>query len=389
MAAHFARLLIIAVSSAAFVLAGASGATALDAAATTSPAVAAASSSDTTWALQPATPDGADGRVSLRHTIDPGSVADDHVALTNYSANPVRFAVYAGAGQATAEGGFDIAAPSSTPDAAESWAVLGGASGSTPREGGGIFIEVAAESTVVLPLRIAVPETATPGDHPLGIVAEIAEGNVDAVQLLSRVGVRVHLRVSGQIVGAVSPEILSANYSPSWNPFAPGSVEVRYHLVNEGNVRLGADAMMTVAGPFGIARSSGQSTQREILPGQAIETVVTMEVWPSIWSFGDLAVTPTVVGEDAIDIGLAPASVSFTLWSIPWSLIALLVAGACAALIWRRARRRARQRTQSLIDAAVAAATAASETEVEPPTRALVGVAAEVETGGPGERSQE
>jgi len=318
--------------------------------------------SGTTWALQPASPDGADGRVSLRHTVDAGGVVQDRIALSNFGSRPASFAVYASDGTVGADGNFDLIPASEEATDGGTWIDIAAPEASTARDEGGIVLEVPAASTVVIPVQITVPANATPGDHPAGIVAELVSAAGTGVQFASRVGVRAHLRVAGDIVGEISPEVIGVSYTPSWNPFAPGTVDVDVALANAGNVRLGADAVTTAAGVFGIGRADASVAQREILPGDRAGTRVRLEVWPLFFSWGDVETTPLVVGEDAIDdVTLASARASFGVWTVPWSQLVLLLVLVGGFFGIRRLRTRSRARVQAQIDAAVAAATLSSQ----------------------------
>lgn len=314
------------------------------------------SSTSTTWALRPAAQEGPDGRVSLRHVVEGGAGATDLVALTNFSDRPATFAVYASDGTVTSDGSFDVLASDQAPVDGGAWITIPAQDGATAREDG-VVVEVAAGATALLPVQISVPANATPGDHPAGIVAELVHAGDGTVQLSSRVGVRVHLRVAGDIVAALAPEDVTAMYTPSWNPFAGGTVTVRFAVANAGNVRLGAGAVASLAGPGGAAPRQARSEEREVLPGQATVTTVEVPVAPLFFAWGDVVVTPTVVGEDDVDVTLTPATASFTVWTVPWSQLALLVLVLGALLLARASRRRSAARVQAKIDAAVAAAT--------------------------------
>ncbi|WP_168210139.1 WxL protein peptidoglycan domain-containing protein [Oerskovia sp. KBS0722] len=311
----------------------------------------------TTWAVEPATADGPDGRVSFRLTVDPGGLASDHVTVTNFSDHPATFDVYASDGVVTADGQFDLLPAGTTPADGGAWITLGegDAAGPTQR------VEVAAESSVTVPFTVSVPADATPGDHPAGVVAALArpEGDASAVTFDTRVGARVHLRVAGELAPALALTDVRATYEPSWNPFAPGAVRVDYTVANEGNVRLGADTQVAGSGLFGWnARDVVAPAQREVLPGQeASGSVVLDGVWPLGKVSGDLTTTPLVVGDDVIEVALAPATGTYTAWTLPWVQLGSLLVLVGAVLAVLRARRRREARTQARIDAAVAART--------------------------------
>lgn len=317
----------------------------------------AAAPSATTWALRPATADGPDDRVSLRHEVEAGAGVDDLVAVTNFGDLPATYAVYAGGGTVSADGGFDLL-PADAPDqGAGGWVAVGPVAGARDRPGGGVVLEVGPASTVVVPVRIDVPADAAPGDHPVGVVAELVGDAGGGVQLASRVGVRVHLRVGGDVRADLGPAAVRTTYSPSWNPFSRGEVTVVFDLRNDGNVRLGADSVVSLAGPGGLAGSTASAQQREVLPGSSATVSVRLPVAPLFRSSGQVVSTPASVGADDVPVELVTARSSFEVWTVPWSQLVLLAALVLGVVVVRVLRRRSAARVQARIDAAVAAAT--------------------------------
>ncbi|MGW6003895.1 WxL protein peptidoglycan domain-containing protein [Oerskovia enterophila] len=309
----------------------------------------------TTWAVEPATAEGPDGRVSYRLTVDPGGQAVEHVTVTNFSDHPATFDVYASDGVVTADGQFDLLSAGTAPTDGGSWITLGEGEAAGPTQ----RVEIAAESSVTVPFTVAVPADATPGDHPAGVVAALAraEGDGSTVAFDTRVGARLHLRVAGDLAPALALTDVRATYEPSWNPFAPGAVRVEYTLANEGNVRLGADTQAAVAGLLGWnAREVVAPAQREVLPGQNTGgTVVLDGVWPLGKVSGDLTTTPLVVGDDVVEVTLSPVAATYGAWALPWVQLGSLLVLVGLVLGVLRARRRREARTQARIDAAVAA----------------------------------
>jgi hypothetical protein len=285
-----------------------------------------------------------------------GGEASDLVAVTNFGDRPATFSVYASDGTVSSDGNFDVLPAGEEAVGGGAWITISPVEGSVPREEGGVVLDVPAASTVVLPVQIRVPDNATPGDHPAGIVAELVRAEGGGVQLASRVGVRVHLRVAGDVVAELVPEGVTASYAPSWNPFAQGTVTVQFAVANAGNVRLGAETIASVAGPWGIAPGQVRIEQREVLPGQATVATVEIPVTPLFFAWGEIATTPVVVGEDEIDTALIAGTASFAVWTVPWSQMALLAALIGAFFLIRALRRRNAARVQARIDAAVAAA---------------------------------
>ncbi|MEX5637558.1 hypothetical protein [Parafrankia sp. FMc2] len=98
----------------------------------------------------------------------------------------------------------------------------------------------------------------------------------------SRVGFRVMTRVTGELSPSAAIDDISASYALSWNPFEPGSLDVTYDAVNDGNTHLTVDAGVEAAGRTEQSRSSnGRPGPAELLPGdrRSLNATVT-RVWP-------------------------------------------------------------------------------------------------------------
>lgn len=309
------------------------------------------SAAATTWALEPSTAEGPDDRVSLRHAVDPGAQASDHVTLTNFSPHAAVFDVYPGDGILTADGQFDLPPADSAPADAGSWLAVGDAAPGAAQQ-----VEVGPESSVTLPVTVQVPAQATPGDHPAGIVAALSD-SAAGVSMESRVGVRLHLRVTGDLAPALTVQDVRTSYTPSWNPFSPGVLRVEYEVVNSGNVRLGATSGVETAGLFGIGSSTTDGPElREVLPGASAGGTVEVPAWPLLRATGTVTVDPAVVGEDQVDSALSSGSATVTAWMIPWPQLVLVCTLVALILGIRRLRQRREAAVRRRIAAAVAAA---------------------------------
>lgn len=296
----------------------------------TAPAAGATAPDDAVeWSVAPADEAGEDGRISLRHVVDPGGTAADHIAVTNRSAVTAEFTVRAGDGVVGSDGAFDIA--EGEPVDAGAWISIGGLEGDR--------LTLAAGETRVLPVTIAVPADATPGDHPAGIVVGLSQ-DADGITVTHRVGVRLHLQVAGDIAASLAVSDVQASFAPSWIPFAPGILTVEATVSNTGNVRLGAASSVTVSGPFGLSDTRSTHTAAELLPGDETRHRVELEVWPLFTLFGGVTVSPSALGEDAVDLPDA-VSAEVTAVAISWTGVAVLVIVAVAVLVIVRRRRRA------------------------------------------------
>lgn len=327
------------------------------------PVTAATAEETTTWTVQPATADGPDDRISLRHVLDPGESVTEHVTVTNFSAAPATFDVYAADGVVGDSGSFDVPGPGATKDGG-GWVALGDVPGAE-RTDTGLRLTLDPGAAVTVPLTIDVPDDATPGDHPAGVVAELVTD--DAVRLAARVGTRLHLRVSGEVTAALEPQDVVTRWEPSWNPFAPGTVHVTYRVANTGDVRLAAYAATELAGPFGVGGTERSTELREVLPGQSGLVEEELRVWPLVRATGQVATRPWVVGDDVVDAALRTGTAQVAVWTVPWSQLALVVLVVGGVVLARWLRRRTARQVQARVDAALAAAEAEREPEASTP----------------------
>ncbi|MBD7981210.1 WxL protein peptidoglycan domain-containing protein [Oerskovia merdavium] len=315
------------------------------------------------FSVTTATPDGPDKRRIFDFVAEPGAQIQDQVAVSNHGAGPVTFTMVTNDGLFTPMGKFDIRT-----------------SDQEPQDSGGWFevqptVDVPAGETVIVPFTITVPENATPGDHPAGIVATVTSASTAAgpgVGVESRVGVRVNLRVPGEVTPSLALTDVRATYEPSWNPFAPGSVRVAYGVTNDGNLRVGAEQQANVSGPFGLGDSTidrGTEGIEELIPGTSRTTAFAVAgIWPVGPVTTEITVTPVPVSTGgAVDVPieapLEPVTVAVTTWAIPWVQILLLAAAAVLVIGLRDNRKRKKQRLEALLAKARAEGRAAAGTE--------------------------
>ncbi|PZF86463.1 hypothetical protein [Jiangella anatolica] len=280
-----------------------------------------------TWSVAPADATGPDGRRVIDVVLEPGGSVVEHVAVTNHSTAPVTFSITANDGYLTERGTFDML-PSGTPP------VDGGAWLGVPDEAA-----VGAGETVVVPVEIEVPATAEPGDHPAGIAASIlSTGSEVAVE--SRVGVRVNLTVAGEAVAGLDGRVVDVSYEPSWNPFAPGDLVVRYEVVNSGTVGLAAAGSAGASTLLGDVEPVSDGEPRELLPGGRVERELRVT---GVWPLGpvDARVDVEPVLRDGAEVA-APSTVHLTAtaWALPLAPILLALLLVLLVLVVRNRLRR-------------------------------------------------
>jgi hypothetical protein len=290
-----------------------------------------------TWSVQPANQQGPDGRRWVEHTLEPGQVVTERLAVRNFSDRTTVFSLKAADGYLTDKGRFNMLASNQK-------SVDGGTWIQVQQK-----VTVAAKATVVVPFTITVPREAKPGDHPAGIAATVTSaGGTVAVE--SRVGFRVMMRVSGTVTASLAVDDLTATYRHSWNPFSAGSVRVRYTTKNDGSARVTGSGRVTTDELFGLTAHGARADIEQTLPGGSRQVDVRVD---GVWALGRLRttvdVTPTVLDGDTSGAEIRPTSTTATVWTLPWPQLILAAILAAALLIARTAVRRRRRRLATML----------------------------------------
>lgn len=241
-----------------------------------------------------------------------GTVLEDRLALANTSDRERTITLRGADAYNTADGAFAVrSAKEST--GAGLWISFGT----------GTTVKVPARTRAVVPFTVTVPPGSPPGDHPAAVVA---------TESGREVGVRVHLRVGGPALAALTVEDVAVRGKGA-------AARVAYTLVNRGNVALTPELSITAEGTFGkVAGRSIRTLPVEVLPGQRVELT---EPWPGAPVFDRVALTLAVTAP-----GGARATGSASAWFVPWGIagstgLGLLGLGAvaAAALLLERKRR--------------------------------------------------
>ncbi|MEU4497430.1 DUF916 domain-containing protein [Streptomyces sp. NBC_00210] len=260
-------------------------------------------------------------------SADPGTTLTDRVTVSNKTAAPLTFRLYAADAYNTArDGGFAVRTLKEKQRGVGAWA-------KPDRD----RVTVPANGSVTVPYTLTVPEGAEPGDHPGALVAlderiGAATGSV-AVGIQQAVGARIYLRVGGPTVPALSVENVELTHE---QPLVPGlgesSALISYTLYNRGNVTLNPKVALKAEGLFGRDLLSRELTKvpSELLPRQRIRLTERWSGAPQLeWGEVQLTATARDVHESA--------GVSF--FALPWLVALLLAAAATGAGVWARVRR--------------------------------------------------
>lgn len=294
--------------------------------------------------MYPTTLPGKTPRVIFSPQLTPGKTVTDSVTVSNLSASPLAFDLFAADAFNTPGGGLSLRRKVDPVEGLGAWIHLAHSG-----------IIVPAHGSAAVPFVIVVPANATPGDHVGGIVAEqttgtrAAQGSVP-INVVQAVGVRVYGRVRGPLVSrlGVRPPQLSLHHTTAALFGASTGAVVTVHVANKGNVVLTPLARLRVSGTFGSAMTRTFSVG-PLLPGEAVTRHFTV----SVRAAGE------VTSEVFVYATGAHASSSSSQWSIPWGLLGavLLVLLLLVFTVWRILRRRRRR---------AAAATTSAEAGPEP-----------------------
>ncbi|MFC8451526.1 hypothetical protein [Kitasatospora sp. NPDC057223] len=287
-----------------------------------------------TFGIQPASETEPDTRGAFSYGVTPGAILKDHVAVLNYSEQPLTLRVYPADAFNTDTGGYDVLPQGTASTLAGSWLRAAATELTLP-----------ARSRQIVPFTLAVPADASPGDHPAGIVAALrtqskdAKGN--AVTVDQRVGARVNIRVSGELRAELKVEDAHAVYHPSLSPLSSGHTTISYAVRNTGNVRLGGRQAVRVANVFGtIATGDAPADLQELLPGNVVTYKLDVAgAYPTLWSTAGVTIDPLPIGSDK-DPALSSSVSKHRFASIPWALLAVLLPLAALGGWWWTARRR-------------------------------------------------
>ncbi|GAA1975847.1 WxL protein peptidoglycan domain-containing protein [Catenulispora subtropica] len=287
------------------------------------------------WWVQPAPKPGAAANARQYFILEgrPGTTLEDGLTISNYTDHPITYYVYGADGYNTPKDGqFALRDHGYAMTGVGTWVRP-----SFPT------VTVQARTSTVVPVTIAIPADATPGDHVGGIsgmdtaVESVQQqGNVQ-VGIKRVVAARLYLHVDGAAVGGLTVSGLKVSGSAPFPAYLrDGDGRVTASITNSGNLLQTPKAHLRATGVFGtLIDRTVQLPQ--ILPGQSIDFA---QEWKHLPPF-EIGTLHLDVTDDAVSPAVAStASASLTL--IPWLTIlavVLIVAAEVAASVFRRRRR--------------------------------------------------
>jgi hypothetical protein len=244
------------------------------------------------WAVQPADNALGAGRSELRWTLNPGGRLEDGVRVSNAATAPLR---------------VTLRVPRWVAPARD--------------------VTVAPGAAVTVPLTLALPRDAAPGDHAGAVVVRAGGGEAS---------VPVRLRVGGPLRPSVAVEGVRVDHTG-------GDATVRYTIRNTGNAILAARPTVSVSGPLGFGRQTeAPGASPAILPGRRWTGSARVPDVPAAGRLtASVGVLPLLTDAAGSTSALPEVKASGHAWAVPWLPAAALVVlvGLAAVLLGRRARR--------------------------------------------------
>ena len=285
------------------------------------------------WWVQPAPKPGssADARQYFILEGRPGTTLQDGLAVSNYTDHPITYYVYGADGYNTPrDGQFALRDHGYAMTGVGTWVRT-----AFPT------LTVPARTSTVVPISIAIPENASPGDHVGGVsgmdvaVESVQQQGSVQVGIKRVVAARLYVHVDGPAVGGLTVTNLKVAGSapfPAYVSDSDGAVTAT--VTNSGNLLESPKAHLHATGIFGtLIDRTVQLPQ--ILPGQSIDF---SQSWKNMPPFEIGTLHLDVTDDSASPPVTSTAAVSVTL--IPWLslLVVALVALALVVVLvfWRR-----------------------------------------------------
>ncbi|WP_372671186.1 WxL protein peptidoglycan domain-containing protein [Amycolatopsis kentuckyensis] len=277
-----------------------------------------AEAQETPWTVSTAANDFGAGRDNYSYTAAPGDRIDDGLVIANHGSVPLDLAVYAADAFTAESGQLDLLAHAK------------------PSTGVGAWVHPAHDRVTVrpgqsaqVPFTLALPADATPGDHLGGILASLTQGDVER-----RVGLRIRLRVGGDLRPALAVENLDMRYSGTIDPLGTGDATLAYTIRNSGNAVVTARQSATATGPFGSLRVAADPIPDSppLLPGETWQVTAAVHgVTPALYLAGTVSLVPLLTDAAGSTTPLSGVDTTAHSSAVPWTAVLFIV--LCVLLI--------------------------------------------------------
>jgi WxL interacting protein linking bacterial and host surfaces len=289
------------------------------------------------WSVDPAVPDGTSQNARRYFYLEgaAGTTVPDVVTLHNTSPAPLTLKLFgADAYNTPRDGGFALR------------------TATDKQKDIGTWIKIAPENEMItlqpgekrqVPFNIAIPPTATPGDHPGAVVAlnTAIEGTQQQgqvkVSIQRQIGARVYLRVQGEALSAMDVQKVEVKRDAGFGEyFGSPDATITYRIVNRGNTILRPNLELRAEGLFGRELLKKSEPGNEILPGESVDKIVK---WKDAPRLDQVKVNVKATTDDP----KVKDSVSASYTAVPWPFLLtvalILVAGGLGWGLWRNQRK--------------------------------------------------
>ncbi|MET7710682.1 DUF916 domain-containing protein [Micromonospora sp. NPDC005413] len=294
------------------------------------------------WTVRTASNGYGEARSSYTYNANPGGAVEDAMVVANRGPAPLTLSVYAADGFTTDAGQLDLLTRDKKSVAIGAWVKANAES-----------VVIQPGKTAQVPFTISVPDNATPGDYVGGILTALTQADqAEGINVDRRLGIRITLRVGGELKPNLAIEDLHVTYAGSFNPFSKGDATITYKVHNVGNAALSGQQAVSVLGPFGLlrVRAGDIAAPPELLPGESWSVTVPVRgVAPAVSLAATATLTPLLTDASGSTTSLKPVEVTAHGWALPWMLVLVLVvliAVLVGAYLYRRrnsTQRRARE----------------------------------------------
>ncbi|MFF4592371.1 WxL protein peptidoglycan domain-containing protein [Amycolatopsis sp. NPDC001319] len=305
------------------------------------------------WAVSTAANEFGADRVNYSYTAGAGEQVHDGLKVVNNGTAPLELAVYTADAFTRPDGQVDLLARDKKSVGVGAWA-----------RAAADHVKLGPGESADVPFTITVPSGTKAGDFLGGIVTSVQQGTVER-----RLGIRIRLRVGGDLAPALSVEDAHVDYSGTANPFGSGDATLSYTLHNTGNAITAARQSASVSSLFGAwtAPAATIPDSPQLLPGETWHVSVPVHgVVPGVRLSADVSLTPLLTDASGSVAPLAVVTGSAGGWAIPWTLLVVLVLLVLVVVfVIRRLRKR---RAGSAEGSPVELPSETPETAAEPET---------------------
>lgn len=272
-----------------------------------------------TVGIRTATAQGGDDRGVFDYEVLPRGVVRDWVAVSNFRYQPITVRLFAKDATTSPDSAFDVQASADAPKDIGGWISLKKNK-----------LTIPPRTEIVVPFQLGVPYNAEPGDHAGAIVVSLLakepKPSGGTIVVDHRVGMRVHLRVPGDLKPALEVEKLKVSWNGAGSALGRGDATVTYQVRNTGNLRLDVSGNLALTRVLGLPSTTASvPLVKDLLPGG---TTRITQVVRDVLGTGPMKAKVTLHGVP-VDPALKAKAVDVTeikaFPALPWLLIAIAI----------------------------------------------------------------